>query len=397
VNYRLPMCRLCFILFLCNLFLTRAVAGENDTTTHRLWSYEVNFHYAYIVENYSIIPKSRNPFFVEFNPTVQTNGSKECHHIFGFPKVGVSIIAGDLGNREQLGYMFGAFPNFTFNTTNKKWYAPRVSLGLGLAYFTKTYSTRDSINFYVGSHITALAHASVYVQPMLNKFMELKIGIAVTHCSNGHYQVPNLGINIPSFFVGLTYHPNIFPAKFDRKDISVPPSKIRFNIRTGIGIHELARTFGPAGTPKYAIYVTDIYLSKRFGKVSNVQAGMEIKYYNSYYNYIVKNEFFTTQQTLKSTVFTAFLAHELMIGKFSLLTQGGINIYNRFYDQYILMYKSERGLKAELKKYISTRLGMQYYLFDPKYNTRSNIFLGAYIKANFGQADFICTQLGFVF
>ncbi|HEY4789178.1 MAG TPA: acyloxyacyl hydrolase [Bacteroidales bacterium] len=380
-----------------SISLEHVSAEKSDTLTHRFWTLNTNFHYSYVVENYSQVPKSRNPFFIEINPSIQTAGNKEWQHIFGFPKVGCSFLVGDLGNRTQLGTILGILPNLTFNAVNARWYAPRIKLGLGLAYFTKTYGKSDTMNYYIGSHITALAQASIFIQPKLNDHFELTAGIAVSHASNGHYQVPNLGINLPSVFIGLIYHPDVFTGKFLRREISVPPSKVRFNVRAGIGVHELARTLGPVGTPKYAVYVTDFYLSKRFGKVSNVQAGLEINHYNSFYNYIVKNDFFKDGQQLKATVFTAFLAHELMIGRFSLLTQGGINLYNRFYDQYILMYKSEQGLKSELKKYISTRLGTQYYLFDPRYCTRNNIFVGAYIKANFGQADFICTQIGFVF
>jgi len=391
------MRRFGLILFITQLFFNNVDATNVDTLAHRLWSHEISFHYAYVVENYSVVPKSKNPFFIEFNPCVQTNGNREWHHSLGFPKVGCSLIIGNLGNKLQLGNIFGILPNLTFNTVNKSWYVPRISLGLGLAYFTKTYSENDSVNFYIGSHITALAHAAIYIQPRLTEHLELLAGIAVSHCSNGHYQVPNLGINLPSIFVGLAYHPVIFPQKFERNVIPLPSSGIKFTIRTGIGVHVLARTLGPAGTPKYAIYVNDLYLSKRYGKVSNVQAGLEINHYNSFYNYIVKNDFFKDQQQLKATVFTVFLAHELMIGRLSLLTQGGINIYNKFYDQYILMYKSEQGMKADLKKYISTRLGVQYYFFDPERFTRTNVFIGAYIKANFGQADFICAQAGFVF
>jgi hypothetical protein len=86
-----------------------------------------------------------------------------------------------------------------------------------------------------------------------------------------------------------------------------------------------------------------------------------------------------------------------MINKISILSQGGINIYNPFYPEYIKQFKSQRGFQTELKKYISTRLGLQYYLRNPKYCSRSNIFIGTYIKANFGQADFICSQIGVIF
>lgn len=391
------MNRLFFLLVFAYGCLSAAYTQGQDTLHRRLWSLEANLHYAHVVENYSAVPKSTNPFFVEFNANVQTNGTKDWHHFLGFPKFGLSVIAGNLGNSNQLGYMFGAFPNFTFNTVNNKWYSPRVNLGLGLAFFTKTYSNTDTLNYYVGSHITALAHASVYIQLHLSKSVEMKAGIAVFHASNGHYQVPNLGINLPTLFVGFVYRPNAFPEKFERKRMEASASKIKFNMRVGIGVHELARTLGPVGTSKYAIYVTDFYLSKRFGNVSNVQAGVEINHYNSYYNYIVKNGFFEEPQKLKATVISMFLGHELLIGRFSLLTQGGINVYNRFYDQYILMYKSERGLKADLKKYISTRLGLQYYMFNPPSSNKSKVFVGAYIKANFGQADFICTQLGVEF
>lgn len=391
------MQRFIIIAFLIQVYFSKASGIDRDTIKHRYYTFEINFHYGYVVENYSIVPKSRNPFLLECNLAIQTNGNKEWQNVLGFPRVGCSLFFGNLGNKDQLGYLTGVLPNVTFNTANRKWYLPHVKLGLGLAYFTKKYSNTDTVNFYIGSHITALAHAALYIQPRLTKHLELTAGIAVSHGSNGHYQVPNLGINLPSVFVGLVYHPATFPEKFERREIMIPPSKIRFNIRAGIGVHELARTLGPVGTSKYAIYVTDVYLSKRYGNASNVQAGLEINHYNSFYNYIVNNDFFTGQQKLKATVFTAFLAHELMMGRVSLLTQGGINIYNRFYNQYILMYKSERGLKSELKKYISTRLGLQYYIFDTKYCSQNNIFIGAYIKANFGQADFICTQIGFVF
>lgn len=363
-----------------------------------LFSIEPTLSFGKVVKNSPIAPTSHVAVLSEFNIGIQTDGRKEWHHLYNFPKPSLLIAFGGLGNREALGSFVGVAPNMTLNAISRKWYSPRVALGLGVAYFTKPYNAEtNATNFYIGSSFTALGYASVYLQPQINNHLTLKTGVSVIHCSNGHVQIPNLGINVPTIFFGLAYRPNPFPPKFEKMDIAVPESKFRFNVRLGVGIHELARTTEPIGTSKYAIYVTDFYVSKRLGKISNVHAGVEINQYNSYYRYIVQNDFFTSNRKQKATVVTVFLGHEFMIGHVSLLSQGGINVYNPFFNEYIKMYKSEAGLQTELKKYISTRLGLQYYIWDPKYCTRSNIFIGAYIKANFGQADFICSQVGFVF
>lgn len=363
-----------------------------------LFSIEPTLSFGKVVKNSPIAPTSNLAVLSEVNIGIQTDGRKDWHHLYNFPKPSLLIAFGGLGNQKDLGSFVGIAPNMTLNAISKKWYSPKVALGLGVAYFTKPYNIEtNTTNYYIGSTFTALGYASVYIQPEINSKFTIKTGISVIHCSNGHVQIPNLGINVPTVFFGLAYRPNPFPAKFEKKEISVPESKLRFNVRIGMGVHELARTTEPVGTAKYAIYVTDFYLSKRFGKISNVHAGVEINYYNSYYWYIVQNKFFTSNQKQKATVVTVFLGHEFMIGHVSLLSQGGINVYNPFFNEYIGMYKSEKGMKTELKKYISTRLGLQYYFWDPKYCTRSNIFIGAHIKANFGQADFICSQVGFVF
>lgn len=351
-----------------------------------------------MIANEPLAATSKGPFTIEIAPGVQTNGRKEWQQIFGFPEVGCSIFYGSLGNSMNLGNILCVVPNITFNTLNPHWYAPRTSLGLGLAYFNKPYNRNtDSTNSYIGAPITAMAYVKVYLQTKLSDHLLITAGIMLSHCSDGHYQVPNVGLNMFSLFVGINYSTKIYPYHFEKRTLDVPKSKIKLNVRTGVGVHVLAQTLGPTGTPKYAIYSNDIYLSKRYGMVSNLHAGFEINQFNSYYNYIVANDYFSNQQKLKSTVVTCFIAHELMIGRFSILTQIGVNLYNPFYDNYINMYKSEQGIQTDLKKIFATRLGVHYYFFDPKYCTRNNIFIGAYVKANLGQADFICTQLGFVF
>jgi hypothetical protein len=382
-----------FLLFLC-IFSTKAQETSPPESSFIL---ETSLHAGYIVRNSGDVPHNNTPIFLTINPSFQTKGRDSWHQFYGFPKIGCRVTFGNLGNNKELGNIIGLTPNMTLKTSATRWYIPTINMGIGIAWFNKPYDIENNpANFYIGSQITAMAEAGIQVEPKLGEKTSLIAGFHVIHCSNSHYQVPNLGMNLISVRAGLVFNAgnNFQPV---RKDIELPQSKLRLNFRTGIGVHELARTFGPAGTPKYKIYVNDIYLSKRYGKISNVQAGLEINYYKSYYNFIVTNNLFENDRHLKATVFTAFLGHELMIKRFSLLTQGGVNLYNKFYNSYISMYKSERGMSLALKKIFSSRLGLQYYFFDPQYNTRSNVFIGAYIKANFGQADFACMQVGVVF
>ena len=51
----------------------------------------------------------------------------------------------------------------------------------------------------------------------------------------------------------------------------------------------------------------------------------------------------------------------------------------------------------EIKRSISTRLGLKYYLLPTKEAPQHNLFFGATINTNAGQADFSEFSLGYVY
>lgn len=51
----------------------------------------------------------------------------------------------------------------------------------------------------------------------------------------------------------------------------------------------------------------------------------------------------------------------------------------------------------ELKRAISSRLGLNFYLFNTQDAPRQIVFLGIHINGNLGQADFNDISLGYVY
>ena len=57
----------------------------------------------------------------------------------------------------------------------------------------------------------------------------------------------------------------------------------------------------------------------------------------------------------------------------------------------------EYSTKYHLKQLISARMGLKYYLFGTDGVPKHNLFVGAHINANLGQADFTELSLGYVY
>ena len=112
---------------------------------------------------------------------------------------------------------------------------------------------------------------------------------------------------------------------------------------------------------------------------------------------MVAQELFLGKQRQYASNVALFLGHEFILRHFSLVTQLGGNIYNPFRVKLSKLNKVGKDIKTLLTLHVNTKLGFQYYIFDPEKTTKNNIFLGFFIKANFGQADFVETAIGYTF
>jgi len=383
-----------FILFIVS-------AQENNNSEFKGANFiSFRLHTGKVINNYIYFDSfpARNPSaLIEIKFGKQTNGSKNWQQAYGFPQVGISAIGGYLGNNRQLGYMAGILPNVALNTANKKKWSMKVRLGLGFAYFNKPFdSLTNPHNILIGSHITALAMADFYFKRSLSKKLDFEFGLSIIHASNGHTGLPNVGLNMVNINAGLKYYLNKQAVEFYKKD-KIPINKnLIYHIRFGLGTHKFGNELGPVNSPSYKVFDAAFYIGLPLGSLGSAYAGIAYKYYSSFYEKIIEENIYDEKQKLKSSVITILLAYEFEMGQMSLLAEGGINIYSPFWQDYVQLIGDQWSFGKKIEGLLSSRLGLQYYFLD-KEKFDKNIYLGLYIKANFGSADFVSLSTGFKF
>ncbi|MBK8845068.1 MAG: hypothetical protein IPO27_00360 [Bacteroidetes bacterium] len=221
-------------------------------------------------------------------------------------------------------------------------------------------------------------------------------GISVFHGSNSHTAIPNVGINVPAVHVGYRFYYGGKESPVSAEAIALAKTKWRFNMRAAIGINEQGTSTDATDGPKFPVYISGLYFSKRVGVINKLSLGVEGWYNTGVYTYIeAHNENYKNAHTA-SMAAQGVIAHEFLFNHFTLLTQGGVYFYNPFYkQQYKDFYNGD--LKAQLKTRITAKLGIQYYFKNIFGSERNQLFIGTYVKTNFGQADFWENGIGFQF
>ena len=74
----------------------------------------------------------------------------------------------------------------------------------------------------------------------------------------------------------------------------------------------------------------------------------------------------------------------------------GVNFYKPFYEEEWLLNEVELNWYYQIKKHVPARMGLKFYALNTDKNPKHNVFLGATINANLGQADFTELSLGYV-
>lgn len=243
------------------------------------------------------------------------------------PEVGICFFSAYLNNPAQLGNEFGLYPFVNFHLKRSFNEGLYFRVGMGLGYMPVTFTRLGNHkNDVIGSHLNAMFNFRLNYHFYLSKRMRLETGLGITHCSNGSFQTPNLGINLITANTGVTYC--VSDAKRCRKYIfpdSSKSKKIESEFIIAAGLSEIE----PPGGPHYPEMTISYIGYRRLNRKNKLGLGADIFYNKANIarlkeqNVYLNNSIAVTQLGLKAT-------YESTLGRLSLILEGGGYLYTKF-------------------------------------------------------------------
>lgn len=206
-----------------------------------------------------------------------TYGNKRWHHENNFPDIGISFNYIDFANPKQLGKCYALSP-FIEIPLNKKVRAIRPVLRIcwGFSYLTKKFDINSNPkDIAIGSHLNTFVQWKLFWHVNVNKKFRLEPGLSFAHASNGRSQVPNLGLNVVSLNLGMTFKFEKHPVISTIQDsASVWPSKHEVIVWDAVGFNE----HEPPGGPKYFCNTFGVNYYYNVRNTSKWGGGIDVSY-----------------------------------------------------------------------------------------------------------------------
>jgi len=287
----------------------------------------VNAHYGFIMPAYKsstyYLLKGHCPGF-EIDYLLKMPSERQWVCTYHYPEIGYAFFFSGLGNPNELGNMYGIYPfvNFHLNRNCKERLYFRMGIGIGYLPITFDQQTNHK-NEMIGAHINAMVNMRLTYHFYLSDNMRIETGLGATHCSDGSFKTPNLGINLLTLNTGLSYcfnNKKMLPATFDM-DTSFHKHYSN-ELFIGFGASE---TEPPGGCKYGAVTVTyDIY--HVISRKSKLGLGTDMYYNGANIARMKPDVNLTPVQNFQMGIKGSY---ELCVGKFAMPLEQGFYLYNK--------------------------------------------------------------------
>lgn len=249
------MKRLAILFFLISF----AAQGQDKT-----WDIEATGLAGFLMPHHTDLYYIRqgHVFGGELSLTNRTDGSKDWHHRFFFPRWGFSANIFDLGS-EYLGNGYSGKVFFDLPLTKRRFLFLKISLGAGV--IQRPFNQNDNVrNGSIGSYLNASLGFELLMNFNVGDKLTIRPGIGIHHFSNGSMKIPNTGINLCMLSAGVIYKFNPQPLP-ELLTPAFTPKKANILVGVSAGMKERP----PIDGKKYGVFnVFGIYQKRITGKSS---------------------------------------------------------------------------------------------------------------------------------
>ena len=311
----------------------------------------------------------------------KTFGNKLWHERYGFPEIGLSAVYLSLGNPEVLGWGVSLLPTFRGIMKAKGKFQLHYVLATSLVFSPNIFDRiSNPSNNVLGSRMSNLTHLGLEGSWHIDKRWTCVLGFSGTHISNSHVRIPNLGVNIPAWKMGVQYQispPTTEPIASQADTSRASGISLYPGIRLGYGFTASKIPNGPV----HPVYLASLHLNTFWRNKIRFRIGLEGFFNESIYSFFRNHQADWVPLPSGAIGIAMYGGFEFALGRFSLMGQLGPYLK-----------------RAELMDYLLyTKLGVQYYWIDQQVQDRMQPFLGVYVHSHSGEADFAEIGIGWLF
>jgi Lipid A 3-O-deacylase (PagL) len=364
-----------FLVFSLDIFAQNAPQVKG-------WGIEPSLTYGKIFVHTRNIntPITANTAGFELSLEKKLNGKNPQHIFAKYPQVGLLFNYQNF-NERYVGFGVGFSPYINMDFVKYKRFRLYGRLALGIGWLSEHYNvSTNTYNNIVGSHFSNNTILKLAAGFQVNKYIELRPAFHFSHFSNGASQLPNYGINVTSFQLGVFYSPKPYEKKdFVQKMDSLPALNKRFliGITANLGMRE-SSTYGGA---KYPIYQFSADVSRWLTRLHRFRAGVEYEKLTHVQEFLLNLSTYTQKQAAwQASRISAYGGFEIMWGRFTLGTNVGFYLTKNALQPYFYHF----------------RVTARYYFCNP-ITTKIQPFIGWGLKTHKIIAEYMSINAGVLF
>jgi hypothetical protein len=334
------------------------------------WSYALRTQYGFLILHHPFIEHlaERHVSMVELSLTKENTGKTRTERIHPKTSWGIAYNFADLGSHTYLGYAHSIFAYMHFPYLVRKNISLNYRLGTGMGFITKPFNRNTNYhNIAIGSYFNETVTMLNEMKIRLSEKTRLNVGMGFTHFSNGTVELPNLGLNLASLFLGLSYYPNQVVGKKD----TIPPHKDNTELVVYTNVY-LKEDY-PVDNKRYFVNTWQVLVSRNTGYKSRWGGGVDV-----FYDGAVKKDMLTdsdsTNDTKTAVQVGAVASFEAVVGRLSLPLQLGYYVFDN-YKRNSIIYQ---------------RIGLRY-------RVTPHIIGNFSLKTHYGSADYFEFGIGYKF